>query len=193
MEKRQYNFKDLTGQKFGRLTIISFAGLDSSQKSIWKCLCDCGTIKCIGNSALKKGTTKSCGCYRKERSRDANRKPPGESGFQNLFRRYKTVGRKRKIEFSLTESEFRYLVTQLCYYCDGIPKNIIKSNSHKHNKEGLEYSKFIYNGIDRVDNSKGYIKENCVTCCQSCNFNKKDVSSNIIIKSYIFLLGITNG
>jgi hypothetical protein len=51
---------DITGQKFGRWTVISFVGID--QHSIWKCLCDCGTVRDIPAAYLRIGNTKSCGC-----------------------------------------------------------------------------------------------------------------------------------
>ena len=57
---------DLTGQKFGRLTVISFSHMDISI-SKWLCKCECGTERILIGSSLKNGTTKSCGCLRKER------------------------------------------------------------------------------------------------------------------------------
>jgi hypothetical protein len=42
--------------------------------------------------------------------------------------------------------------------------------------EGIERAWIIVNGIDRVDNSIGYIKSNSVTCCSQCNFAKNDIS-----------------
>jgi hypothetical protein len=51
---------DLTGQKFGKLTVL---GLDRMEKrSYWKCICDCGTEKIVPVHRLKNGETKSCGC-----------------------------------------------------------------------------------------------------------------------------------
>lgn len=58
--KHARNFKDLTGQRFGRLTAISFDGPD------WECRCDCGTIKTVQGYHLIKGNTVSCGCYAAE-------------------------------------------------------------------------------------------------------------------------------
>jgi len=54
---------DLTGQKFGLLSVVERAGRKGSQ-ALWRCMCDCGAecIKTLGN--LRSGHTKSCGCLR---------------------------------------------------------------------------------------------------------------------------------
>ena len=57
---------DLTGQKFGRLTVIDYYGSNKNGRALWTCKCDCGNTKVIvGNSLLNK-LTFSCGCYNKE-------------------------------------------------------------------------------------------------------------------------------
>jgi len=58
-------FTDLTGQKFGRLTAIRPDEKDKWGSLLWECLCDCGKIKTINGHLLRRGNTKSCGCYRK--------------------------------------------------------------------------------------------------------------------------------
>jgi len=58
------NIKDLSGQKFNKLTVISFS--HSNNESFWLCKCDCGNSKIIKSSHLKSGHTKSCGCIRRE-------------------------------------------------------------------------------------------------------------------------------
>ena len=55
-------FIDLTGQKFGRLTVIE-RDVSRNGKSYWKCLCECGNIKSVYGCNIKRGITKSCGCY----------------------------------------------------------------------------------------------------------------------------------
>ncbi len=59
--------KNIAGQKFGRLTVISYAGIDSRGYSVWKCECDCGTLRDFTSHSLKKGHTRSCGCLRKDK------------------------------------------------------------------------------------------------------------------------------
>ncbi|WJQ12788.1 hypothetical protein QT238_11410 [Geobacillus stearothermophilus] len=55
--------EDLTGQRFGQLLVIDYAGLDTSRKrALWKCRCDCGNEVVVRKDSLKRGATKSCGC-----------------------------------------------------------------------------------------------------------------------------------
>ena len=59
-------FIDLTGQRFGRLTVISYAGIDNNKKTLWNCVCDCGSDTVVRSNILRRGLTKSCGCIQKE-------------------------------------------------------------------------------------------------------------------------------
>lgn len=58
------NVKDLTGQKFGMMTVLELAGYTKHRLSKWKCICDCGTEKIVIGGNLKTGTTTSCGCHK---------------------------------------------------------------------------------------------------------------------------------
>jgi hypothetical protein len=55
---------DITGQRFGRLSIIRRAGRTSYRQATWECLCTCGVTIVATGSNLKSGTTKSCGCLK---------------------------------------------------------------------------------------------------------------------------------
>lgn len=57
-------FIDLTGQRFGRWTVLRYAG--SHNGAFWECRCDCGTIRNIRASCLRRGESKSCGCLSAE-------------------------------------------------------------------------------------------------------------------------------
>lgn len=59
-KNNSHNFKDLTGQKFGRLTVTKYLG-----SSYWECKCACGNVTKVFTGNLKQGNTKSCGCYAK--------------------------------------------------------------------------------------------------------------------------------
>jgi hypothetical protein len=56
---------DLTGKKFGRLTVLGDVGRCQGHV-VWKCRCDCGGITEVIASSLRKGITQSCGCLHKE-------------------------------------------------------------------------------------------------------------------------------
>ena len=60
-------FIDLTGEKFGRLTVIQYAGRDKTGKMrMWECRCNCGKVVKVKDCNLKQGFTKSCGCLADE-------------------------------------------------------------------------------------------------------------------------------
>lgn len=61
LQKENISYKDLTGQKFGKLTIISLSGSNGKRK-IWHCQCDCGNECDIIGHNLINGSVKSCGC-----------------------------------------------------------------------------------------------------------------------------------
>lgn len=65
---------DLTGQRFGRLVVISYNEEVSKQKKgpHWNCICDCGNEKVVWGSDLKRGKTQSCGCFMREKVRELN-------------------------------------------------------------------------------------------------------------------------
>lgn len=69
--KKLANIKDITGEKFGRWTVIRISHTkkkcnSSSSEVYWLCQCECGTQKILSGSVLKRGISKSCGCLQKE-------------------------------------------------------------------------------------------------------------------------------
>lgn len=162
---------NIEGHKFGKLTALHDVGSDKTGSRLWKCLCECGQFSTVAAKRLRNGHTNSCGCLRSENGKKhakANltagpdkKLPVGEANFNSVIKKYKVSARKRNLEFSLTEDQFRKLSQQNCFYCGTKPHN--SSNHVKCN------GKFIYNGVDRVDNLKGYTIDNCVACCGICN------------------------
>ena len=65
-------FLDLTGRKFGRLTVVSSAENayrpNGKPRRRWNCVCDCGSEKIVYGENLTQGKTLSCGCMQKERA-----------------------------------------------------------------------------------------------------------------------------
>lgn len=100
----------------------------------------------------------SCGCYK------PSTKSVGEASFSRLFGRYSRDAARRKLEFSLSKEQFKKLTQDNCHYCDEPPTR--KHGSRRSN------GYYVYNGIDRVDNSVGYITSNVVSCCFRCNKGK---------------------
>ena len=156
--------KDLTGMVFERLTVISKHGRNDKGYITWLCKCECGNeIISIGGN-LRKGTTKSCGCLH----RDRIRLPDGEASLNTIIRNTKKNAKLRGYVWDLTKEQVRYLTKQNCYYCGVEPKQVLKHPNHN--------GDYIYNGIDRIDNTKGYTSDNVVPCCGHCNWAKKDLA-----------------
>lgn len=165
---------NLTGQKFGRLYVQEYSG-----KSYWKCLCDCGNIKIVNAYNLKTKNTLSCGCLRKEMTGktgrvygpSVNRIEYGKASKNILFKTYKDAAKNRNLEFDLSFDEFIKITSDQCYYCGIMPyKKVRNGRKIKFNGD------YIYNGIDRVNNLIGYTIENCVSCCETCNRAKLQMS-----------------
>ncbi len=165
-----HKLRDLTGEKFNRLTVIQLNGYDDSYRSRWLCKCDCGKDKVIRFDHLLSNKTGSCGCLRSDGARSRSIKKTGFFGdFNELYSAYRRRAIKIKKDFNLSREEF-YLITQKdCYYCNTKPSNTFNSS---HIKDSGNNYPIIYNGIDRLDNSKGYTLDNCVPCCKVCNYAK---------------------
>jgi hypothetical protein len=162
---KERRFIDLTGKKFNRLFVKGLA-YKKGLIYYWECICDCGTEKIINGSKLRTGNTQSCGCWNREKGF----KDFGEATFNQVLAQYKINAKNRNLSFELTNEEFKYIIGQNCYYCGCEPNQIIKSNSNN--------GDCIYNGIDRIDNLKGYTEDNIVPCCGKCNQGKTNMSES---------------
>ena len=63
---------DMTGQKFGKLTVLERADNDKFGKAQWLCECECGNKKIIAGASLRRGLTVSCGCHKLEKLKKYN-------------------------------------------------------------------------------------------------------------------------
>lgn len=79
------NRTDEVGSKYGKLTVIEFAGNTKSGDSRWKCLCECGNTTTVARGELRKGSTRSCGCHRASAGGMCN--SPEYTSWQEMKRR----------------------------------------------------------------------------------------------------------
>jgi len=87
-----------------------------------------------------------------------------------MYNVYRHGANRRKYEFSISLQEFADVAQQSCTYCGADP---------------VGYYRWIHvklNGLDRIDNSKGYTKDNVCACCTRCNFIKKDTDVDVWTK-----------
>jgi hypothetical protein len=168
MDKRTIN---RIGHRYGKLTVIEYLGRDKNKSKTaqirWKCMCDCGKIHNSSSHALSTGRAKSCGCNRKEVD-DLKRFKNGEANLNRLFLTYISGAKRRNYKWELEKQDFKKLTKQNCFYCNIEPVQILAN--------GRGYEDYLYNGIDRIDNSLGYTKDNCVSCCKLCNRSKSTLS-----------------
>lgn len=162
--------KDVTGETFGWLTAIKrIKGSKYSGKSaLWLFRCVCGKyiIKPIHN--VKRGRGDSCGCKHGEKMN----KTKGFKEYEWLFTKFKGQCIKRKIKVNISLREFlEFTKIDKCHYCNSIIRWA------KHSPDcGKEPENHGYH-LDRKDTAMPYNKENCVVCCNRCNYGKSNAFS----------------
>lgn len=156
---------DWTGKKFGRLTVIRKLSGFGNHAAKHLCSCECGGEKIAWGGSLYQGSLKSCGCIR-YRSEE-------EICMTVLVNQYERRAKKLNKPFFLKKEEILRLLKSPCYYCGDEHSNNFRRQTKLGNVRSMKY-----NGIDRVDNKKGYILENCVACCKKCNLMKSEMSVN---------------
>lgn len=141
---------DLTGQRFGRLTVIERA-ISKGKNTVWFCQCDCGNTTVSDGYQLRNGITLSCGCYHKEFCGDAHRK----HGFTRT-RLYRIYYKMKERCYKPSNDNYKYYGALGITICDEWLNDFrtfadwALANGYKDNLT-----------IDRKDNSKGYSPDNC--------------------------------
>ena len=183
------NLIDKTGEKFGRLTVIGRNYPNTrDKKTRWLCKCECGKKTIVRGDQLRRGRTKSCGCLQKEIVGNLMKLNSGLANMRGTIAAYKRSAKQRGLEWDLTEKQFADITQKDCHYCGAKPNNTANRKS--------SFGEYIYNGIDRIDNNKGYTMNNVVPCCKRCNIAKNNSTlqeyQDWINKSYNKLREINN-
>jgi len=151
---------DETGKRYGKLTVIGYKYRDQDDNpyrdAMWLCKCDCGGEKLVSGSHLRRGEVRSCGCLW-----SAKQKPKGVAAFNSLYATWRANAKLRGHAWKLTKKQVHSFTKQHCTYCGEPPRHISCP-------KGCNGS-YTYNGMDRVDNDKGYVIDNVVACCGTCN------------------------
>lgn len=157
--------KDYTGQKFRKLTFIRPVWDVEKGKTIWELQCDCGNLTTAAAYHVVSGAIRSCGCFLKEVLQKRRIYEPIMSSAHEVFNRsYKDQG--------LDFDTFFQLSQQNCFYCGSAPHRTFNISKRRYKKPN-PLADFTYNGLDRVDSSRGHSEDNVVTCCWTCNYMKR--------------------
>lgn len=135
-----------------------------------KVQCACGNILIMTTQIYKKSN--SCGCDRRDSSTWKRigpksmpwQLPKGEAAMNELYSIYQRGAARRNLNFELNRDVFVKIVYSNCFYCGAKPTREFGNKNCN--------GKIICNGVDRLDNSLGYVLENCVPACKSCNLSK---------------------
>ena len=169
--------QDLNHKTFGNWTVIEKI-LPVLKYSKWLCACSCGIKKIVSASTLITGRSRSCGC-KSERGYCNRKFPIEEAAYRAKVSNYKSHAMIDNREWSLSVEEAICLLKGDCGYCGSRPSNeynMVRNLGKKCQEKTKEsHTTILYNGIDRIDSSKGYVSDNCVSCCKICNQAKMDM------------------
>jgi len=156
-----YNYLDLTGRKFGRLTCVKDVGRDRGGGVLWLCKCECGNESIVHGGHLRNGHTQSCGCFQKEKnvivhtthslSRDQ------EGNRTKLYHVWDGIKQRCSNQNSTFYKDYGGRGIQVCEDWDDY-QNFHQWAISNGYKEGLT--------IERKDVNKGYFSENCCWATQ---------------------------
>lgn len=167
----------IIGEQFGGLKVLNTVRVTQPSGNMitkYEVQCvKCGSTSLKSKNQLDRFTADGCmKCTKK-----GTRKPKLSIEERN-YNNYKSKIQHQCTdkEFKLSLEEFSFITKQNCYYCDSEPVFPERFKNDFKQRE-IEY----FNGIDRIDSSKGYILDNCVPCCSICNRMKSDFSQDFFL------------
>lgn len=167
--------KDLTGLEFGRLSVIKLLGKHPTRTGLlWEAICSCGKIKEVCSSDLLDGSTKSCGCLEKE----VREKHMAE--FSNKYSVHGWTGTKeyqswkRIVQRCTNPTHPDYEVYSKIGICEEFKNSFLAflEEIGEVPKNGARWS------VDRIDNTKGYVKGNIRWATDKQQARNKGMYSN---------------
>jgi hypothetical protein len=159
-------FSDKVGQIFGYWAVIGFAGRDKFNATVWNCKCICGVEKEIKVGSLMKGKSKSCGCKRNElfslsATKHGMAKTPTYKSWHAMIQRTQGKGGHQSYVdrgFTVCEQWMKF-------------ENFVSDMGIRPAGKTL----------DRIDNTKGYSKENCRWATPVEQANNKDTTRYVVV------------
>jgi len=145
---------NLIDKTFNRLTVISYAGSNKHNKTVWLCRCICGNKVIVTGSHLINGNTNSCGCYQVDRIKEAET-THGQAKAGEMSKEYKCWANMKNRCYNKKVKQYKDYGGRGIMVCDrwlnsfdNFFFDMGKMPTDKHS-------------IERIDNNKGYAPENC--------------------------------
>lgn len=152
---RAHNFRDITGRRFGRLSVVGYAGKIGKHVR-WACSCDCGNRLYVLGTNLAKGNTRSCGCEHSQVTADA-RRTHGMCGTTE-YNIYKTMVARCYYSKNISFHNYGGRGITVCdrwLNGEGVRSGFECFHDDMGNRPSRGHS------IDRTDNDGNYEPENC--------------------------------
>ena len=157
----------LEGVRYGKLTVLKDTTKRIHGSVVWSCLCDCGTYVEVTSKNLHRNATYSCGCHQR---------------YSEAYR-IRTHGRSYTPEFKRKGILFDLVLDDIVIpeYCPvlGVPLFKSKTGSANENSPSL----------DRLDNNKGYTKDNIKVISYRANRIKVDATVEEVEKVLNYMKG----
>lgn len=156
----------------GCLTVVAldhetYDPVKQIKRSYFKCKCNrCGKYTIVRADRFARNNTylpvscSHCVIDRQKETAENKYKIKETKSYRDKISHLKSNAKARNLNVELTDEEIKDLLEGNCYYC-GCEKAL---------------------GIDRIDSSKGYIKDNCVPCCKICNIMKNKFDINLFLE-----------
>lgn len=148
---------DMTNERFGRLTVISYTGKNINGNAVWLCKCDCGNTKEVSRSCLVHGNTKSCGCLKKEVTGELSR-THGLSKHKHLRWVYESMKQRC---YNSNNKSYKHYGGRGVTVCDEWRDNFEAFYNWAIEKGYDEKQQGNKQTLDRINNNGNYEPNNC--------------------------------
>ena len=151
---RQHLRNDFVGQKFGTYVVVATDGKQKDKDILWRYRCEkCGTEWRTKAEHLRTKLACAGKCKRPHTNR------PSTNAIDAVYNTCENSAKIRDLEFNISKDDFIFLSQQPCRYCGEAPA---RTRRHKSGN-------FVYWGLDRIENNRGYLNDNCCAACPQCN------------------------
>jgi|ERR1035437_5977471 hypothetical protein len=164
---------DLTGKRFGYLLVLKEASqrMYKEKRISYEVRCDCGIVKTVSNKVLTGGHSRSCGCLGHPKGKNSTTFKGYKDISIKYFNRVKNRANERNQKFDITIEDMGDLLENQNYTC-ALSGLFIQMDGEKHTTASL----------DKIENSKGYVKGNIQWLHKDINNLKSDIKQEKLLE-----------